>query len=178
MAGTRAAIRYAKAVLSLAKDQNTAEAVNIDMKQIATAIAKSDDLNVMLQNPVVRSSTKKKALLAVFNNSNIITINLINVLITNKRLSLLGEVALKVNQLYDKLKGTEVAMVTTAIPLTDNLKSKVLAKAKELTGKDVEIKNIVDQSIIGGFILRIGDVQYNASITNKLNKLKREFILN
>ena len=178
MAGTRAAIRYAKAVLSLAKDQNTAEAVNIDMKQIATAIAKSDDLNVMLQNPVVRSSTKKKALLAVFNNSNIITINLIDVLITNKRLSLLGEVALKVNQLYDKLKGTEVAMVTTAIPLTDNLKSKVLAKAKELTGKDVEIKNIVDQSIIGGFILRIGDVQYNASITNKLNKLKREFILN
>jgi len=178
MAGTRAAIRYAKAVLSLAKDQNTAEAVNIDMKQIATAIAKSDDLNVMLQNPVVRSSTKKKALLAVFNNSNTITINLIDVLITNKRLSLLGEIALKVNQLYDRLKGTEVAMVTTAIPLTDNLKSKVLAKAKELTGKDVEIKNIVDQSIIGGFILRIGDIQYNASITNKLNKLKREFILN
>ena len=178
MAGTRAAIRYAKAVLSLAKDQNTAEAVNIDMKQIATAIAKSDDLNVMLKNPVVRSSTKKKALLAVFNNSNIITINLIDILITNKRLSLLGEVALKVNQLYDKLKGTEVAMVTTAIPLTDNLKSKVLAKAKELTGKDVEIKNIIDQSIIGGFILRIGDIQYNASITNKLNKLKREFILN
>ena len=178
MAGTRAAIRYAKAVLSLAKDQNTDDAVNIDMKQIATAIAKSDDLNVMLQNPVVRSSTKKKALLAIFNNSNIITINLIDVLITNKRLSLLGEVALKVNQLYDKLKGTEVAMVTTAIPLSDNLTSKVLAKAKELTGKDVEIKNIVDKSIIGGFILRIGDVQYNASITNKLNKLKREFILN
>ena len=178
MAGTRAAIRYAKAILDLAKDQNTAEAVNNDMKQIAAAIAKSDDLSIMLQNPVVKSSIKKEALLAVFNNSNTITINLIDVLITNKRLSLLGEVALKVNQLYDKLKGTEVAMVTTAIPLTSDLKSKTLAKAKELTGKDVEIKNIVDQSIIGGFILRIGDIQYNASITNKLNKLKREFILN
>ena len=68
-------------------------------------------------------------------------------------------------------------MVTTAIPLTDDLKSKVLAKAKELTGKDVTIKNIVEASIIGGFILRIGDIQYNASIANKLNKLKREFIL-
>jgi len=53
-----------------------------------------------------------------------------------------------------------------------------LAKAKELTGKDVTIKNIVEESIIGGFILRIGDIQYNASIANKLNKLKREFILN
>ena len=56
MAGTRAAIRYAKAVLSLAKDQNKAEAVNIDMKQIAMSIAKSDDLYVMLQNPARRSS--------------------------------------------------------------------------------------------------------------------------
>ena len=178
MAGTRAAIRYAKAVLDLAKDQNAAEAVNNDMKQIAMAIAKSDDLNIMLQNPIVRSSTKKEALLAVFKNLNSITINLIDVLITNKRLTLFGEVALKVNQLYDKLKGTEVAMVTTAIPLTDDLKSKVLAKAKELTGKDVEVKNIIEESIIGGFILRIGDIQYNASIANKLNKLKREFILN
>ena len=178
MAGTRAAIRYAKAVLSLAKDQNAAEVVNNDMKQIAVAIAQSDDLNVMLQNPVVKSSIKKEALLTIFNKSNAITVNLIDVLITNKRLTLLGEVALKVNQLYDKLKGTEVAMVTTAIPLTDDLKSKVLVKAKELTGKDVTIKNIVEESIIGGFILRIGDIQYNASIANKLNKLKREFILN
>ena len=177
MAGTRAAIRYAKAVLSLAKDQNAAKVVNNDMKQITAAIAQSDDLNVMLQNPVVKSSIKREALLTIFNNSNAITVNLIDVLITNKRLPLLGEVALKVNQLYDKFKGTEVAMVTTAIPLTDDLKSKVLAKAKELTGKDVTIKNIVEASIIGGFILRIGDIQYNASIANKLNKLKREFIL-
>ena len=99
MAGTRAAIRYAKAVLSLAKDQNAAKVVNNDMKQITAAIAQSDDLNVMLQNPVVKSSIKREALLTIFNNSNAITVNLIDVLITNKRLPLLGEVALKVNQL-------------------------------------------------------------------------------
>jgi F-type H+-transporting ATPase subunit delta len=68
--------------------------------------------------------------------------------------------------------------VTTAIPLTEDLKSKVLVKAKELTGKDVDVKNIIDETIIGGFILRIGDIQYNASIANQLNKLKREFTLN
>jgi F-type H+-transporting ATPase subunit delta len=178
MAGTRAAIRYAKAVLSLASDKKSADAINNDMKQIVVAMATSDDLNVMLQNPVVKPSTKKDILLSVFKNLNTITVNLIDILITNKRLSLLGEVALKVNQLYDKLKGKEVALVTTAIPLTNELKSKVLAKAKELTGNDVEVKNRVDENIIGGFILRIGDIQYNASIANKLNKLKREFILN
>ena len=53
-----------------------------------------------------------------------------------------------------------------------------LAKAKELTGKDIEVESIVDDTIIGGFILRIGDIQYNASISNQLSKLKREFTLN
>ena len=178
MAGTRAAIRYAKAVLSLAKDQNAAEAVNNDMKLIVATIAQSEDLNAMLLSPVIKASTKKTALLAVFKNSNAITINLFDTLITNKRLPLLGEIALKVNQLYDQLIGTEVAIVTTAIPLTDNLKIKVLAKVKELTEKDVEVNNTVDESILGGFILRVGDIQYNASVANKLNKLKREFILN
>jgi F-type H+-transporting ATPase subunit delta len=178
MAGARAAIRYAKAVLSLASDKNATEVVNNDMKLMAKTIAESKDLSDMLQSPVVSSSIKKSVLLEVFKNSNEITSNLIDTLITNKRLPLLGEVALKYNILYDELTGTQIAQVTTAIPLTDDLKVKVLAKVKELTGKDVEVKNMIDESILGGFILRVGDIQYNASIANKLNKLKREFTLN
>ena len=89
-----------------------------------------------------------------------------------------GDVAVKYNQLYDQQRGSEVATVTTAVPLTDELEIKVLAKVKELTNKAVELENIVDESILGGFILRMGDKQYNASIANQLNKLKREFTLN
>lgn len=178
MAGARAAIRYAKATLDLAKDQNTVEAVNNDMKLIAETVAKSEDLNEMLQSPVVRSEIKKKVLLEVFNNSNTITVGLINTLIDNKRINILMEVASKYNQLYDQYRGSEIATVITAAPLTEGLKAKVLAKAKAITGKDIEVENIVDENIIGGFILRIGDIQYNASIANQLNKLKREFTLN
>ncbi len=178
MEGTRAAKRYAKAVINLAKDQNTVEAVNNDMMLITNTVTNSKDLSDMLQNPVLRSEIKKSALLEVFKDSNAITVGLIDTLISNKRINILSEVASRYNQLYDKYRGSEVAIVTTAIPLTDDLKSKVLAKAKELTGNDVVVKNIVDESIIGGFILRVGDIQYNASITNKLNKLKREFKLN
>ena len=69
-------------------------------------------------------------------------------------------------------------MVTTAVPLTDDLNAKVLAKVKELTGKEAVIENKVDESILGGFILRVGDMQYNASIANKLNNLKRTFSQN
>jgi F-type H+-transporting ATPase subunit delta len=174
----RAAIRYAKAFLSLASDQNAADIVGNDMKLIANTLATSTDLNEALQSPVIPSSIKKSTLLEIFKNSNKLTYNLIDTLITNNRINILGNVASKYNQLLDKSKGIEVATVTTAVALTDALKVSVLAKAKTFTGKDVEVENIIDESIIGGFILRIGDLQYNASIANQLNKLKREFTLN
>ncbi|WP_299127106.1 ATP synthase F1 subunit delta [uncultured Winogradskyella sp.] len=178
MSGSRAAIRYAKAVLSLARDHKSAEAVNSDMKLITSTIRQSEDLNQMLQSPVVRSSDKKAVLTSVFKNANVVTTNLVDTLISNKRLSLLGDVATSYTQLYDQMRGTQVATVTTVVPLTAELKTKVLAKVKELTGKEVEVENIIDENILGGFILRVGDIQYNASIANKLDKLKREFTLN
>lgn len=178
MAGSRAAIRYAKAVLSLASDQKTTEVVNNDMKLIANTIAESKDLRDMLNSPVVSSSIKKASLLEIFKGSNALTVNAIDTLITNKRIALLENVSLEYTRLYDEKRGTEVATVTTALPLTDDLKVKVLAKVKELTGKEVEVENIIDEDILGGFILRVGDIQYNASIANQLNKLKREFTLN
>ncbi|MFD2822474.1 ATP synthase F1 subunit delta [Lacinutrix iliipiscaria] len=178
MAESRAAIRYAKAILSLASDQNLANVVNDDMTLIATTIADNKNLSDMLESPVVNTAIKKSALLEIFKNTNTLSVNLIDTLITNKRVNLLGQVAQKYNQLYDQLNGIQVAKVTTAVPLTDELKSKVLAKVKALTGKEANIESIIDESILGGFILRVGDIQYNASIANKLNKLKREFTLN
>ena len=178
MAGTRAAIRYAKAVLDLANGEEFAEIINNDMTLIAETVAENKELSDMLQSPVIRSSVKRSALLEIFKNTNKLTVKLIDLLIQNRRIAILGNVAEKYNQLYDELRGSQVATVTTVVPLTADLEVKVLAKVKELTDKSVELENIVDESILGGFILRVGDKQYNASIANQLNKLKREFTLN
>lgn len=178
MAQTRAAIRYAKAILDLAKDQKLAPAVNEDMKSIAKAVDASKELKDMLYSPVIPTATKKSALLAVFQDLNKLSTNLIDTLIENRRIDILGVVAETYNQLFDKEQGIQIAKVTSAVPLTDELKKMVLVKVKELTGNDAEINNVVDESILGGFILRVGDLQYDASIANKLKKLKREFTLN
>lgn len=176
---SRAAIRYAKAVLDLAQENNLAEAVNADMKAIANTIAESEELNAMLQSSVIKSDVKKEAFLKVFPNLNATTTGLIDVLITNKRFDIVGNVANSYQQLFDKAQGVVEATVTTAVALTDDLKATVLAKVKDLTGSDkVAIENIVDETILGGFVLRVGDKEYNASIANQLNKLKREFTLN
>jgi F-type H+-transporting ATPase subunit delta len=96
-------------------------------------------------------------------------------LVSKKRIALLNEVALKYIALNERLKGENVALVTTAVPLTPALEKKILAKVEKITSNKITLENQIDESIIGGFILRIGDLQYNASISNKLNNLKREF---
>ncbi len=178
MAGTRAAIRYAKAVLSLASDQKAALAVDNDMKLLSKTISENEDLDQLIKNAVIKSEVKKEMLNKIFPKLNVISSNLFDLLVSNKRINILGDIALKYSQLFDDLNGKEKAIVTTAIPMTNDLEKKVLKKIKQLTSKTVELENIVDESIIGGFILRIGDKQYNASVSNKLNKLKREFTLN
>ncbi|MCB0374555.1 MAG: ATP synthase F1 subunit delta [Sinomicrobium sp.] len=178
MTGTRAAIRYAKAVLDLARERDAAAALDADMKLIRNTINKSRDIQLLLKNPVIKAGLKKAALKAVFSEVAPITHALIDILADNKRLELLGVVAEKYIILYDRLKGKEVAIVTTAVPLTDEFKVKVMAKVKELTPHQVTVENKIDESIIGGFILRIGDLQYDASIANTLNRLKRTFHTN
>jgi len=175
---SRAAIRYAKAVLSLANDQNASDAVNDDMKLIVKTLSESADLDAALKNSVVKADDKKAVLTKVFSEVNPLSTKLFDVLHANNRLDITGAVAEKYSILFDQQKGKEQATVTTAVPMTSDLEAKILTKIKELTNKSVELKNIVDESILGGFILRVGDKEYNASIANKLSKLKREFTLN
>tara|TARA_R110002012_G_scaffold283090_2_gene473130 strand:- start:79082 stop:79618 length:537 start_codon:yes stop_codon:yes gene_type:complete len=178
MAGTRAAIRYAKAVLSLATEKQVAEAINADMVLISKTLKANQELDLAIKNAVVKSEDKKAILSQVFPDANAMTLELFKVLDANKRLDLMEAVADKFSDLFDIQNGKESATVTTAVAITEDVEAKVLAKIKELTNKAVTVKNIVDESILGGFILRVGDIQYNASIANKLNKLKREFTIN
>lgn len=176
MRETRAALRYAKAVLNLAIDLKKEDQVNDNMQLIAATIKDSKDLQIMLGSPVIKADQKKESLLLIFGkNINNISQGLIGQLVDNKRLAILEEVASQYSIIYDHYKGTQIAKVTTAVPLTETLKEKVLTKVMELVGKKVSLENVVDPSIIGGFILKVGDKQYDASIQGKMNNLRREF---
>ncbi|MEP3208435.1 MAG: ATP synthase F1 subunit delta [Maribacter sp.] len=175
MSDSRAALRYAKAILDLAVENKAEDALEKDMRNIVETISSSDELREMLASPVIKGTAKKEALVAIFKGSNKVTEGAISMLVDNKRVSMLNEVATKYLILNEKLKGKDVAFVTTAVPLTAALEKKVLSKVAELTGNQVSIENKIDESIIGGFVLRVGDLQYDASIANKLSSLKREF---
>ncbi len=174
MASTRAAIRYAKAILDIASDKKVAEAVSKDMTVIATTVTGNVELSTFIQNPTTKVEVKQSALLEVFANVNAVTKSLFRLLYENKRFEILGDIAVEYNKLFDVMNDVEVAKVTTAIAMDAKLEAEVLAKIATFSNKKITIENIVDPAIIGGFILRIGDKQYNASIANRLQVLKRE----
>lgn len=173
---SRAAIRYAKAILDIASLSGNANSVNEDMKSVVAAVAESAELKEFLSNPTVKGEVKVSALSEVFASVQKETKSLFRLLLENKRFEILPAVASQYNLLFDQMNGVEVAKVTTAFPITPELEAKVLAKIKEFSNKSITIVNIVDESIIGGFILRIGDMQFNASVANRLQTLKRELL--
>ncbi|SFU27408.1 F-type H+-transporting ATPase subunit delta [Pustulibacterium marinum] len=175
MVGTRAAIRYAKAILELAIEKDNAAVVDEDMKLIKSTIANNKELQVALKSPVIKSEDKIAVLKEIFKNVSEITKGLFNILEENRRIELLQTVSEKYIIQYNAYKGKQTAVVTTAVALTKELEAKVLAKVKELTSKDVTLENKIDPSIIGGFILRVGDQQFDASVSSKFSKLEREF---
>jgi F-type H+-transporting ATPase subunit delta len=174
MANTRAAIRYATAILDLAQSRNVSESVNNDMKTIGDTFASNKELNQFIQSPTISIEAKKDALLEIFASANDTTKGLFHLLFQNKRFSILDTIAIEFAKLYQESIGVQVVQVTTAIPMNADLESKVLAKASTLSNKKIILHKQVDASIIGGFVLTIGDKQYNASVVNRLQQLKKQ----
>jgi F-type H+-transporting ATPase subunit delta len=174
MSGIRAAIRYAKAILEIASSKGVSSEVSLDMALIATTINGNLELSSFIQNPLIKTDIKRNVVLEVFASVNDVTKSMFHLLLENKRFEILDSIALEYNKLFDVMNGVEVAKVTTAVPMDSDMEAKIVAKIGIFSDKKVTIVNTVDPSIIGGFILRIGDKQYNASVANRLEVLKRE----
>ena len=160
MKDARPALRYAKAILNLAKDTKAETEVNADMQLIASTISENVELAVMLNSPIIKASDKKNVLNELFTGkTNNISKGVFNLLEENKRMNMLLSIAKQYSIIYNYHKRIQVAKVTTAVPLTKELETKVMTKIVELTGNKASLENIVNPTILGGFVLRVGDVQ-------------------
>lgn len=172
---SRAAVRYAKAVLANATQSGKQEAVYHDMRAVVATLESSKELRVALKSPVIKDEDKRQALHQVFSGASQETLNLIDVLVANKRAAILDKTAQSYIEMYNESQGIVVAKVTTAVELTKSLEDKILAKVEELakTSK-AKLEHTIDPAILGGFILTVGDIQYDASIASQLEKVEQK----
>lgn len=177
MASTRVAGRYVKSLLGLAVEQNALENVHQDMQLISKACNDSRELVIMLKSPIIKHDKKGAILDKIFRGKvSPLTHAIIDILTRKNREPLLPEIAKEFHNVYNTYKGIGKASVTTTVPMDDGTRKGIEAIAKKLSGKDsVELEQIVDADLIGGFILNVGDRQIDASIKNKLKKLQLKF---
>ncbi len=176
MKESRAAIRYAKAIFSLANESDMSFRVYEDMLFYIDLSSNEKSFSEMLANSVINTKSKHDIILSLNNNTSALSKNLIGLLISNKRLSILVDVCNAYKSLYEKANNMTKAIVVTALPITDNIREAALLKINSISSKKVEINNIIDKNILGGFILRYDGKEYNASLSNKLQKIKKELI--
>ena len=174
MKDSRAAIRYAKAALALAQEQKATDAVEHDMLSMIASIKASEKLSDLLESPTVAAADKQKALKALFNSFHTISLDLIDLLLNNKRIDILSEVASAYVRLSESEKDEVIVDVVTASALSTTLENQIIDKMKTITAKNVSLAVSIDESLLGGFVLRVGDLQYDASIAHQLDQLKRE----
>ena len=176
MKQSRAAIRYAKAVFSLAKDKGTSLDVYNDMFFYVELSKNDKTFSQMLINSVIDLKSKRSIILSLNPQTCDLSKDLIGLLISNKRLPILVDVANSYNMLYENSNNMTKAIVITALPITEDISVKVLQKINSISNKKVEIINTIDKRILGGFILRYQGKEYNASLSSKLQKIKKELI--
>jgi len=172
----KAAKRYAKALFEWSV--NDMEAVQKDMQLILDTFKAHPELNALLKNPLVETSKKKGIVTQIFGNKlTDYSQKLIELLAQKDRLSLLKNIAVSFNELYKENKGIKEANVVSAVPLTDALKDSILEKIKTLTGSNhIKLTNTVDPKLIGGFVLNMDDLRYDASVSGKLAKIKSKLV--
>ena len=175
MKSTRAATRYARALILESTETDSLELVYDDMLVVSEAFDQNPELKHMVDSLVIKNSIKLASLKLIFKNLSQIALNLIDVLSQNNRIDLIQNVAEQYVLQYREIKCIQSATLITAVPITKDVENQVLKKISEMTDKKTTLIKKIDQTLIGGFILRLGDSQYNASYKNKLETIKQEF---
>lgn len=171
--------RYATALFEIAKEEKALDTVERDLSALGEAIETSDDLKSLIRSPVYSRNEQAGAMSALASKMGISTSvsSTVGLMASKRRLFALPTMITSLKALIAQERGEMSAEVTAAKPLTQAQQDKLAATLKERFGKDMKIDVTVDESIIGGLIVKVGSKMIDTSIASRLaalNKTMRE----
>ena len=170
---------YADALFEICIEENSLEEIMQQSAQLAEIMSANPEFVKLLNAPTVTKEEKTDLVDKVFSGKiNKSLLNFIKVMVERKDTQEINASFADFEKLYNKHNNIEKATATTAVPMSDELKAKLVAKLNALTGKNVVLTNIVDPACLGGVILQFADVQYNDSVAGKLEILKNQLKAN
>ena len=146
------------------------------MMFVKKTFEESQELKIFIDSKVIKDSDKLATLNNIFDNLDNLSKNMVKLLMKNRRIDLFDDVSNSFTIIYNKHVGNQEVILKTASAVSSSKMEEIENKVKALTSKNVNLTNVVDQEIVGGFVLRVGDLQYNASFKDQLKKLEQEFL--
>ena len=166
--------RYAAAVFEIAKEQGEIDTLETNLDDLASALQTSDDLRSLINSPIYSRETQQRAITAVADKMGLAPMlkNTLALMAQKRRLFVAPALISQLREMIAKHKGIVTADVTTATELTDAQRDALASKIKARVGHDVKVKTTVDESLIGGLIVRVGSKMIDTSIRSKLASLQ------
>ena len=165
--------RYAEAVLDLAAESNTLDVWSSDLRIVAGFTGEPDVAGIIANVRVPRAERLRLLEAGLSGQVSPLALNLVRLLNERDRAGLAGEIQRAFQEMADDRRGIAHATVTTAVALADDERGAIAAKLSSMTGKQVDVTSVVDASIIGGVIARMGDQLIDGSTRTRLVALKR-----
>ena len=177
MSEIKVASRYAKSIIDLSIENNALSSSYNDMVLFEKVVDDMPELEAILKNPIVPLDKKTGILNGIFGDKvSKLTLAFFKIVVSKGRSSILFATSKQFIQQYNVIKGIVTADVTSATTLSASAKAEIVSIVKkELGANEVIVNEKVDEKLIGGFILKVGDKQFDASIASSLSKLKKEF---
>lgn len=179
MLTSKVAKRYAQGLLNFTQESGNTDSVFTEMGDILKTIEKSKELQSFFASPIIDVKKKVSIALEIFKDFSPVTKSMLQLIIRQGRESQMQNIAQEYINKVEDMNGVQRITITSASALSSENINNIL-KSSELVNHDnkFDVKSIINPEILGGYILRVGDQQVDASVKSKLSKLKKEFQLN
>ncbi len=168
------AARYASALFDLARDEGALEAVDADTRALKAALAESPELTAMIASPVIGRAEQSAAIAAISAKMGLngLTANTLTLMADKRRLFVLPQLLAELGNLIADAKGEITADVASAAKLSAAQAKKLSETLAASAGKTVKLNATVDESLIGGLIVKLGSTMIDTSVKSKLASLQ------
>ena len=177
MKRSRVAKRYAKAIFEAALELKSLDQLEADFESLGKSYDESQEFRNLLNSPVVPNDTKSSVFAEIFEKRlSKAAFQFVSLLISKNREALLPQVIEDFRRLADQHRGIVRGSVHSVLPLSASQLKTLKSKMDKITGKDVVFTQEIDESLLGGVLVQIGDTVYDASLRNQLGKLRENLI--
>ena len=165
---------YARSLFEVAQEQGKLDVVREELGQITEALEENAELRLFFYSPYFSTDEKRDGLRRTVTDADPMTMNVLDILVENHRLPVLPRLRREYERRWREANNLLPVTVTSAVELDDSVIERIGDEIGRQTGRKVELTRQVDPSIVGGFVVRVGNAILDASVRNRLDQLRKQ----